>query len=214
MLTPASAKAGTGPKASALKVSLQRGLGASKLVLRWICWKELGDGEGRGSLCLWQNDGSSSSLSLLTSLWQICVLGEWREKCVPELGYWKPGSIWGCQTCLSITSEEAFFAHNLKNIYVLGKELYEGKELSLLASDEIGSPEQFAKQFPTVVAGYTSCRRASMGCDSCVETKKLAFLRWGILRGAAKRRTVQGKVGFLPYVGRWGAWVEAVVPTH
>ena len=126
------------------------------------------------------------------------------EKPVPELGYWKPGSIWGCQTCLSITSEEAFFSHNLKNIYVLGKELYEGKELSLLASDEIGSPEQFAKQFP-IAEGYASRRRASLGCDSCVETKKVAFLRWGILRGAAKRRTVHGKAGFLPYMGRWGA---------
>ena len=114
--------------------------------------------------------------------------GEWREKHVPELGYWKPGSI--CQTCLSITSQEAFFSHSLKNIYILSKELYEGKELSLLASDEIGSPEQFAKQFPIVVVGYASRKGASLGCDSCVETKKLAFLRWGILRGAGKRRTV------------------------
>lgn len=92
----------------------------------------------------------------------------------------------GCQTCLSITSQEAFFSHSLKNIYVLGKELYEGKELSLLASDEIGSP----KQFPVVVVGYASRKGASLGCDSCVETKKLAFLRWGILREAGKRRTV------------------------
>ena len=109
------------------------------------------------------------------------------------MGYWKPGSIWGCQTCLSITSEEAFFAHNLKNIYVLGKELYEGKELSLLASDEIGSPEQFAKQFPTVVAGYASCRRASLGCDSCVETKKLAFFEMGDSERSSEKKDCTGK---------------------
>lgn len=45
------------------------------------------------------------------------------------------------------------------------------KELSLLASDEIGSP----KQFPVVVMGYASRKETSLGCDSCVETKKLAF---------------------------------------
>ena len=63
--------------------------------LRWICWKELGDGEGSvkfASLAKWW---FTFFLSLRTPLWQICVLGEWREKCVPELGYWKPGSIWG-----------------------------------------------------------------------------------------------------------------------
>lgn len=134
----------------------------------------------------------------------LCPGGMEREMC-PRVGILEAWVNLGCQTCLSITSEEAFFSHNLKNIYVLGKELYEGKELSLLASDEIGSPEQFAKQFPIVVVGYASHKGASLGCDSCVETKKLAFLRWGVLRGAGERGTIQGKAGFLPYMGRWGA---------
>lgn len=128
----------------------------------------------------------------------LCPGGMEREMC-SRVGILETRVNLGCQTCLSITSEEAFFSHNLKNIYVLGKELYEGEELSLLASDEIGSPEQFAKQFPIVV-GYASHKGASLGCDSCVETKKLAFLRWGVLRGAGER-TRQGKAGFLPYTG-------------
>ena len=119
----------------------------------------------------------------------LCPGGMERETC-SRVGILETWVNLGCQTCLSITSQEAFFSHSLKNIYILSKELYEGKELSLLASDEIGSPEQFAKQFPVVVVGYASRKGASLGCDSCVETKKLAFLRWGILRGAGKRRTV------------------------
>ena len=158
------------------------------------------------SLCLWQNDGSSSSLSLRTSLWQICVLGEWREKCVPELGYWKPGSVWGVRLAWVLqVRKQAFFSHNLKNIYVLGKELYEGEELSLLASDETGSPEQCAKQFPIVVVGYASHKGASLGCDSCVETEKLAFLRFWEEQGKELDRE---KLGFFRI-----RVVEGIVPT-